>query len=324
MPKISRRDLLAVSALAVGAMTLRVAPVSAATSTSGVKALPSAYGYKIGSINVIAVFDGVRKGPLEPAFVTNVPFEQVREAFAEAMRPTETIENPFTPTLIRTGDRLVLIDTGNGVQTGGGTVGRLLDSMKGAGFAPEQVDLVIISHFHGDHISGLRTPEGQPVFANAEVLVPERELSFWLDKGEESRAAESRKRSFAVARRIFGTGGLRTRTYRDGEELAPGVTAVAAHGHSPGHMAFRVQSGSDGLLLLSDAAHLPFLFVRNPEWSPAADMDPQMARETRRRLLDQASADRIPVAGYHWGLPNVGHVRQAGSGFDLIRIPWPS
>jgi glyoxylase-like metal-dependent hydrolase (beta-lactamase superfamily II) len=117
---------------------------------------------------------------------------------------------------------------------------------------------------------------------------------------------------------------LRVRTYKDGEELAPGVVAVAAHGHSPGHMAFRVQSGSEGLLLLSDAAHLPFLFVRNPEWSPAADMDQQMARETRRRLLDQASADRIAVAGYHWGFPNVGHVKQIGSGFELIRMPWPS
>jgi glyoxylase-like metal-dependent hydrolase (beta-lactamase superfamily II) len=240
------------------------------------------------------------------------------------MRPTDAIENPFTPTLVQTGNRLVLIDTGNGVQTDGATVGRLLDAMKGSGFTPEQVDIVIISHFHGDHISGLKTPEGRPVFPNAEVLVPERELSFWLDQGEESRATAARKRSFAVARRIFGAGGLEVRTYKDGEELAPGVTSIAAYGHSPGHMAFRVQSGSHGLLLLSDAAHLPFLFVRNPDWSPAADMDQAMARETRRRLLDQASADRIPVAGYHWGLPNVGHVRRVGSSFELIRLPWPS
>ena len=323
MSDLSRRDLLVMSALAASAGTLGAAPASAASS-SGVQTLPSAYGYRIGSIDVIAVFDGMRKGPLEPSVATNVPFEQVRQAFEEAMRPTDSIENPFTPTLIRTDNRLVLIDTGNGVQTEGGTVGRLLDTMKGAGLGPEQVDLVVISHFHGDHISGLRTPQGQPVFRNAEVLVPERELSFWLDEGEESRAAASRKRSFAVARQIFAPEGLRVRTYKDGEELAPGVISVAAYGHSPGHMAFRVQSGSEGLLLLSDAAHLPFLFVRNPEWSPAFDMDQQMARQTRRRLLDQAAADRVPVAGYHWGLPNVGHVRQVGSGFDLIRMPWPS
>ena len=114
------------------------------------------------------------------------------------------------------------------------------------------------------------------------------------------------------------------RTYKDGDEVSPGIVAIAAHGHSPGHMAFRVQSGSDGLLLLSDAAHLPFLFVRNPEWSFGFDMDQQMARETRRKLLDQAAADRVAVAGFHWGFPNVGHVKRVGNGFELIRMPWPS
>jgi len=323
MSEINRRDLFAMSALAAGATALKPAPAGAAM-TAGAQALPSVYAYKVGSIDVIAVLDGIRKGPLEPGFVTNAPIEQVRQALAEAMRPTDSIENPFTPTLINIGGRLVLIDTGLGAQAAGSTVGRLVDNMKGAGVSPEQVDLVIISHFHGDHILGLKTPEGQPVFPNAEVLVPERELSFWLDEGEESRAPEARKQSFATARRIFAPGDLPVRTYRDGEELAPGVTAVAAPGHSPGHMAFRVQSGSEGLLLLSDAALLPFLFVRHPEWSPAFDMDQEMARETRRRLLDQASADRIPAAGYHWGFPNVGHVRQVGSGFELIRVPWPS
>jgi glyoxylase-like metal-dependent hydrolase (beta-lactamase superfamily II) len=323
MSDLSRRDLLVMSALAAASTTLNAVPASA-TMPLGTQTLPSTYRYKVGSIDVIAVFDGMRKVPLGPTFVTNAPVEQVRQAFAEAMRPTDTIENPFTPTLISTGNRLVLIDTGNGAQAAGATVGRLVENMKGAGLSPEQVDLVIISHFHGDHISGLKTAEGQPVFPNAEVVVPERELSFWLDEGEESRAAANRKPGFALARRIFAPGSLRVRTYKDGEELAHGVVAVAAHGHSPGHMAFRVQSGSEGLLLLSDAAHLPFLFVRNPEWSPAADMDQQMARETRRRLLDQASADRIAVAGYHWGFPNVGHVKQIGSGFELIRMPWPS
>ncbi len=323
MSDFSRRDLLVMSALAAGATTFNILPARAAMP-SGTQVMPSAYRYKVGSIEVIAVLDGMRRVPLEPTFVTNAPIEQVRQAFADAMRPTDTLENPFTPTLINTGDRLVLIDTGNGAQAAGATVGRLVENMKGAGLSPEQVDLVIISHFHGDHISGLKTPDGQPVFPNAEVMVPERELSFWTDEGEESRVAPNRKPGFALVRRIFAPGSLRVRTYKDGEEFAPGVVAVAAHGHSPGHMAFRVQSGSEGLLLLSDAAHLPFLFVRNPEWSPAADMDQQMARETRRRLLDQAAADRIGVAGYHWGFPNVGHVKRVGSGFELVRMPWPS
>ena len=319
----SRRDLLVLCALAAASSTLGVTPATAAAPQS-TPHIPSAYRYKVGSFEVIAAFDGMRRSSLEPTFVTNAPIEQVRAAFAEAARPTDTFENPYTPTLINTGHRLVLIDTGNGSQAPGATVGRLVENMAGAGLSPEQVDLVIISHFHGDHISGLRNQQGQPVFPNAEVAVPEREMTFWMDEGEESRAAAARKPNFALARRIFAPGALRVRTYKDGDEVSPGIVAIAAHGHSPGHMAFRVQSGSDALLLLSDAAHLPFLFVRNPEWSPAFDMDQAMARDTRKKLLDQASADRIPVAGYHWGFPNVGHVKRAGNGFELIRLPWPS
>lgn len=319
----SRRDLLVISALVAGSATLDPLHARAAVPAEA-RDMPEVYRYKIGSFDVIAVLDGVRRGPLAPGFVTNAPVEHVREAFSESLRPADTLENPFTPMLINTGDRLVLIDTGNGAQPAGAPVGHLLDNMRRAGLSPEQVDLVIISHFHGDHISGLRTREGQPVFPNAEVAVPEREMAFWLDEGEESRAAAARKPNFALARRIFAPEGLKLRTYKDRDELSPGIVAVAAHGHSPGHMAFRIQSGSEGMLLISDAAHLPFLFVRNPEWSPSFDMDQEMARATRRRLLDQAAADRTLIAGYHWGFPNVGHVKRAGNGFELLRMPWPS
>lgn len=319
----SRRDLLVMSALGAGSATL--GPIGArAAVPAQMRDVPSVYRYKVGSFDIFAVLDGLRRGPLQPGFVTNAPIEQVREAFSEALRPPDTFENPFTPMLVNTGDRLVLIDTGNGPQQAGAPVGRLLENMAGVGLAPEHVDLVIISHFHGDHISGLRTREGEPVFPNAEVAVPEREMAFWLDEGEASRAAEARKPSFALARRIFGSEGLRLRTYKGGDELVPGIVALAAHGHTPGHMAFRIQSGAEGMLLLSDAAHLPFLFVKNPDWSPAFDMDQEMARETRKKLLDQAAADRTLVAAYHWGFPNVGHVKRAGNGFELIRMPWPS
>jgi glyoxylase-like metal-dependent hydrolase (beta-lactamase superfamily II) len=318
----TRRDFLVMSTLAAGATSLNSVPLAAAVPP-GAGGAPSAFRYTVGSFDMIAVYDGISRAALAPTFVPDVPIEQVRQAFAEAMRPTDTIENPFTPTLINTGNRLVLIDTGNGPQQAGATVGRLVENMTRAGLSPEHVDLVIISHFHPDHISGLRTAEGQPVFANAEVAVPEREMAFWFDEAQENRVAAFRKSNCALARRIFAPG-LRVRTYKEGDEVSHGIVAVPAFGHSPGQMAFRVQSGAEGLLLLSDAVHLPFLFAKNPEWSFGFDMDQQLARETRRKLLDQAAADRIPVAGFHWGFPNVGHVRQVGKGFELIRMPWPS
>jgi glyoxylase-like metal-dependent hydrolase (beta-lactamase superfamily II) len=317
----TRRDLLAISALAASSVATRQV---LAAAPLGAQSPPSAYRYKIGSFEVTSVYDGVRRFPLPPNFVANAAPEQVRSAFSDAMRPTDTVDNPFTPTVINTGSRLVLVDAGNGPQPAGATMGRLVENMKGAGLAPEHIDLVIISHFHPDHILGLRTADGQPTFPNAEVAVPERELAFWFDEGEESRAVEARKANFPLARRIFAPGASRVRTYKGGEEVIPGITAIEAPGHSPGHMAFRVQSGTEGLLLLGDAAHLPFLFVRNPDWTPSFDMDRELARQTRRKLLDQAAADRLPVAAYHWGFPNVGYVKQVGTGFELIRMAFPA
>lgn len=320
----SRREVFAMSAAATAAAAL---PAGAARAQGTEGATPPgplspAFRYSVGEIAVWPVYDGMRGFPLQDGFVTNASLDEVRGAFENAMRGTETIENPFTPTLIRTGDRLVLIDTGNGPQEGESPVGRLVDNLAAAGIAPGDIDMVVISHFHGDHIAGLRDASGAPMFPNAELLVPEAEVAYWLDEGEMSRAPEGRRGSFERAMSLFD--GLERRPFKGGDEIAPGIVAVDAHGHAPGHMAFRVQSGSDGLLLISDAAHLPFLFVSNPQWSVRFDMDPEMARETRHRLLDEAAADRLMIAGYHWGFPNVGHVRRAGAGFDFLRAPWPS
>lgn len=323
MPSPTRRDVFALTA---GAAATAALPAGAARAQSAEAGPPGpltpAFRYSVGDIAVWPVYDGMRGFPLQDGFVTNASLDEVRSAFTDAMRGTETIENPFTPTLIRTGDRLVLIDTGNGPQEGESPVGRLVENLAAAGIAPGDIDTVVISHFHGDHISGLRDASGAPMFPNAEIRAPEGELAYWLDEGEMSRAPEGRRGGFERAMAIFD--GLDARPFAGGDELAPGLVAVDAHGHAPGHMAFSVQSGNDGLLLISDAAHLPFLFVRNPGWSVRFDMDPEMARETRRRLLDRAAADRLMIAGYHWGFPNVGHVRPAGDGYDFVRIPWPS
>ncbi|MCG6121793.1 MAG: MBL fold metallo-hydrolase [Microvirga sp.] len=331
MIKQNRRELLALSGLSLAALAggaglgFGVTPARAQGARSFAD-IGGAYRYAVGDIDVVAMLEGVRGGPLQDGFVANAPIEEVRAALAAAQRPEDTLENPFTVTLIRTGDRLVLIDTGFGPGADA-PLGRLVPGLAAIGVQPGDIDMVIISHFHGDHISGLKDANGAPIYPNAEVLAPQAEMDFWLDEGEASRAPENRRGGFAAAQRIFAQGGpgaLSVRPYGDGDELAPGIVAVAAYGHAPGHMAFRVHSGDAQLLLVSDAAHLPFLFVRNPGWSVMFDMDREMAVETRIRLLDMAAADRMLVAGYHWGFPNVGHVRRDGEGFDFERLPWPT
>ena len=283
----SRREVFAMSAAATAAAALPAGAARAqgAEAGSAPGPLSPAFRYSVGEIAVWPVYDGMRGFPLQDGFVTNASLDEVRGAFETAMRGTETIENPFTPTLIRSGDRLVLIDTGNGPQEGESPVGRLVDNLAAAGIAPGDIDMVVISHFHGDHISGLRDASGAPMFPNAELLVPEGEVAYWLDEGEMSRAPEGRRAGFERATSLFD--GLERRPYAGGDELAPGIVAVDAHGHAPGHMAFRVQSGSEGLLLISDAAHLPFLIreaipnVGSPFRHGYPDMS---AGEPRRRL----------------------------------------
>lgn len=332
MIRQNRRELLALSGLSVAALAggagMSLAPTAARAQGGGAAlgGVGGAWGYRVGDIDVVAVLEGVRGGPLQDGFVANASIDDVRAALDAAQRPPDMLENPFTVTLIRTGDRLVLIDAGFGPQADA-PLGRLVPNLAAIGVQPGDIDMVVVSHFHGDHISGLKDGNGAPVFPNAEVLVPQGEMAFWLDEGEASRAPENRRGGFAAAQRIFSQEGPNTltlRPYDDGEELAPGIVAVAAYGHAPGHMAFRVHSGDAQLLLLSDAAHLPFLFVRNPGWSVMFDMDRAMAVETRVRLLDMAAADRMMVAGYHWGFPNVGHVRRDGEGFAFERLPWPT
>ena len=286
----------------------------------------SAFVTQLGDFTVAGVMDGLRRMPMREGFVANAPLADVEAAFRDAMRPVDMIENPFTPLLLRTPDQLVLFDTGNGPQEEGAGFGLLLANLAAIGVAPDDIDLVVISHCHGDHIGGLRDASGTPLFPSARVAVPAAELDFWLDPAQAQAAAPMWAGNFGNVARIFADPqlpALDLMRYGDGDELVPGVTAVAAPGHTPGHMAFRIESGGETLLLVSDAAHLPWLFVRHPDWSLMFDMDPQAARETRQRLLAEAAEKGWRVAGYHWGLPNIGHLRRLGDGFGFVPLPWP-
>ncbi len=285
-----------------------------------------AFVTRLGDATIASISDGKRVMPLGDKFVANASREAVADALAQAMRPRDIVEIPFTPLLLRRDDRLVLFDTGNGPQAQESGFGLLLANLRAIGVSPEDIDTVVISHCHGDHVNGLRDASGNPLFPQAQVMVPRTDLAFWLDADEAARAPELWQGNFANVRRVFDNPAqpaLPLLEYDDGDEIVPGVTAIAAHGHTPGHMAFRITSGDQAMLLISDAAHLPYLFVRRPDWQLMFDMDPDEARETRRRLLDMAAQEECLVAGYHWGLPNLGHIRRDGEGFEFIRLPFP-
>ncbi len=322
MPLIDRRSLLAAGAAATAAGLSGVAPQPArAAAPAASRQVPGIYRYRVGEFEVTAVNDGAAARPLQEGFVRNAKLDEVQGALEAAFLPPGEITIPFTTMVVNTGSRLVLIDTGTGGQMAP-TAGMLLQNFEAAGIDPTAIDTVIISHFHGDHIMGLRSREGDLAFANAEIAVPEAEWAFWMDEGEMSRAAEGAKGNFANARRVFGPSERDIRRFAAEAEVVPGITAIPAYGHTPGHTAFRIASGSEQLIVLSDTTNHPALFVRNPTWQAAFDMDGAMAAETRRRMLDMVAAERALVAGYHFPFPAAGHIAKDGERYRLVPVAW--
>lgn len=322
---ITRRTVLASTALAaapLGAPVLAqtAAPAPAPAQGSGSRQAPGFYRYKVGDIEVTAINDGIAPRALE-GFIRNAELSAVQQAAREAFLPQDTIQNTFNALVIRNGDRLTIVDTGNG-DMGAPTTGRWMENFRAAGFDPSQVNTVVISHFHGDHINGLRRKDGTAVFPNAEVMVPAAEWAFWMDDARMNQAPENARGGFQGARRVFGPIAKDVKQYEADKEIVPGLTSIAAYGHSPGHTAFMLSSGSGRLLILSDTANHPALFVRNPDWSAVFDMDADQARATRRRMLDMAASERAQVAFYHAPFPATGHIAKDGNGFRFVPVPW--
>jgi len=319
---LDRRSLL-VSAAAIGsAMT---APASAQTLPASTpvepdRQAPGFYRYKVGDLMVTAVTDGVAHRPVE-GLVRNAEPGEVQGALDSAFLPRETITIPFTTLVIDRGGKLTLIDTGNG-DSGAPTSGQWMANFRAAGFDPAAVETVIISHFHGDHINGLRLKDGTAVFPGAEVLVPEAEWAFWMDDAKMAAAPEGMKGAFQNVRRVFGPIAKDVKRFAPESEVVPNVTAVAAYGHTPGHMAFIISAGNGQLMALSDTTNHPALFVRNPDWQAVFDIDGEMARQTRRRLLDMVASERLQVAFYHAPFPATGHIARDGNGFAFVPVAW--
>ena len=211
------------------------------------------YRYKIGDIEATAITDGFSERPLA-GFIKNAELADVKAVLAQSAILEEILRIPFTTTVLNISGQLVLIDTGNG-DMGSPTTGQWMANFKAAGFMPEQVDLIIFSHFHQDHINGYRLKNGTTPFSNAQLMVPSVEWDFWMDEGQMSRSPEGMKGMFTNVRRVFDPVKDKVIQYKAGKEIIPSVTSIAAFGHTPGHMAYIVSSGSAKHILMSDTTN---------------------------------------------------------------------
>jgi glyoxylase-like metal-dependent hydrolase (beta-lactamase superfamily II) len=313
---VSRRDLVvgAAGAFAAFGLDKPLAFIGAAQAQT----IPTAPGFKkynVGDIEVISLFDGIWEKPHDENFIKGANVEQTKAALKAAGLTDAFVPIPFTALAVKTGGRVVLIDSGTGGQTGTRT-GLLPQSMAAAGIDPKDVKTIVISHFHPDHIFGLMAKEtNAQTFPDAEIIVPAAELKWWTQPVESIQAPRR-----SLAQRIQATfPNWKNLRPVDGEvEVAPGVRQIPAHGHTQGHAVHLISSGGKQFISTADTTNIYSLFAKNPDWQGVFDHVPDEAVATRKKLFDRAIADKATVSGYHWGLPNVGTISKDGSGYAFV------
>ncbi|HEU4357894.1 MAG TPA: MBL fold metallo-hydrolase [Xanthobacteraceae bacterium] len=316
MLNLSRRNFVVSTAMATALglnARLAVSPAFAQKTPDPAKGFVA---YKVGAAEVTALYDGIWEKPHDPAFIANASVEDVKAAMVKAGLPADFVSIPFTVIVVKTGGKTILCDSGTGGQVQP-TAGKMMANMKAAGIDPAKIDTILISHFHPDHIFGLMEKDtNKPVFPDVEIIVSDAEYKFWTDPAVIDRLPEARK---GLARRIqavFPTW-KNIRQVTGEPEVAPGIRFVSSPGHTPGHRAFHLSSGSSQLMISNDTAYVPALVVANPDWHGQYDQDAALAETSRRKLLDRVIADKIMICGYHFPFPGAGTIAKDGAGYAL-------
>jgi glyoxylase-like metal-dependent hydrolase (beta-lactamase superfamily II) len=327
MTELNRRIVLTAAAAGAAAALspAGMQPARAAMPLQG-KQNPGWYRYKVGDYEVTVVTDGAATFPLPDKFVVNASKDDVSAQLEKQHLDPAKLTVPFTPIVINTGSKLVLLDTGYGEAAAtkpGATTGQVTANMKASGIDPKDIDIVLISHFHGDHVNGLLNADNKLAYTNAEVMVPSVEWKYWMDDGEMSRAPEGRMQGlFKSNRAIFDAIGRKVTQYDWNKDVLPGMTAIGTPGHTPGHTSYVLSSGNSKLFIQSDVTNVPALFVSNPGWHAGYDQDGAMAEATRRKTYDMIVAEKLPVQGFHYPFPGIGHLEKSGDGYRLVPAPW--
>jgi glyoxylase-like metal-dependent hydrolase (beta-lactamase superfamily II) len=269
------------------------------------------YRLSLGEVEITAISDGCLQVPL-----ANFPSVDARSSttlLAGSEAAPGKVPIPVNCFLVRAGKNVILVDTGAGALFGS-AAGHLIQNLAAAGCQPHQIDTVLMTHLHIDHVGGLVTDDA-PTFSNAELVVAHREIEYWRSPDFPEAAPERQRSSAIVATRALDLYRDRTRTFADGELLTPHIRTVPLPGHTPGHTGFVFDGGERQLFLWGDIIHSSLLQFAEPDWYYAADVDRDAAARTRIDAFTKAAEQSVPVAGMHLPFPAMGHVRRSGSKF---------
>lgn len=266
---------------------------------------------QLGEFSITALSDGYLTASLD--LLSNIdPVEAARLQENAGIADAASIH--INGYLVRGRGRTILIDAGAGGYKQWG--GKLASNLALAGVLPSDIETILLTHAHPDHVGGLLDAAGVPVFGTAELVVDSREVSFWEDNGNLSRASERARGNFLLARNVFDAYRGRLRTFT-GSEVLPGITAVPLPGHTAGHSGFRLESGASSLLVWGDIVHFPEIQLARPEVSIAFDQDQLLSASTRSRLLDIVSSDHLLVAGMHLGKLGFANIERMGKSYRI-------
>ena len=314
---LSRRSLLALTA-GLGASAMLDGNALAREPKLGTQS-PYFHRFNLGSAEVTVVSDGPLPLGNPKGTFTGATDDEIKKMLSDNFLAPDNIVLEQNSPIVNTGDKLVLFDTGMGSsKLFGPTTGRQQKSMAEAGIKPEDIDAIVFSHAHIDHIGGVVDDAGKVLFSNAQYYIAQSDLDYWTDEGKlggpnKDFIVHARKNLLPVRDRIV--------FFKDGQEFLPGILALAAPGHTVGHSIFMISSGDKSFAFLADLTHHQILLMEKPRMEFSYDTDPKQAAQSRVKMLDMLAANKIAVMSYHYPWPGVGHVVKNGEGFHYIAQP---
>src|SRR5467141_298110 len=282
--------------------------------------VPGFYRLKVGDLEVTALYDGT--GVFDPHWLngTKATMDGVVKALQENPHMLDVVDMGF---LVHTGKQLILVDAGAGTWWGGAALGRLVGSLRSAGYTPEEVDLVLVTHLHSDHVGGLTTQDGNRVFPNAEVYVAKAESDFWLSPEIAAKAPKDAQPFFqsaqAIAAPYIKAG--KWHTFSGSEPIVDGIQIVPLPGHTPGHIGYEFSSKGQKILFWGDIIHAQRVQLQHPEVTAIFDIDQTAAAATRSQLLARLARENVLIATPHTSLfPALGRLHKEGSGYSWVPV----
>jgi glyoxylase-like metal-dependent hydrolase (beta-lactamase superfamily II) len=318
---VLKRNSMSFAAALLAALTILVAIPNAALAAPPQRhdQVPGFYRMKVGDLEVTALFDG--HGVFDPHWLngTKATMDGVLEALHEDPRLLDVSDEGF---LVNTGKQRILVDAGAGTWWGGGALGRLEGSLRSAGYTPEEIDVVLITHLHSDHAGGLTSQDGKRVFPNADVYVAKAESDFWLSPEIAAKAPKDAQPFFqsaqAIAAPYIKAG--KWHTFSGSEAIVDGMQSVPLHGHTPGHTAYEFSSKGQKILFWGDTIHAQRVQLQHPEVTAVFDIDQNAAAAMRLQLLPELAREDVLIAGPHMPFPALGRLRKEGSGYSWVPV----